>query len=330
MNNFTTLQGSATLIIVIVLLIVVVFIAVILLGLFRKVSVEREEEEYEAALRDAMRRKVGVSVESEAEIASALVQLARMRKGAAIIIEGSKALEDIEDSGDTFGFGQITSEFLVTLLASRDMSRGALLIRRDHIVAYNCKMPIYREETLIANGAGNRHLGAFGTVKEFPDSIVLVVSQTTGKISIFGYLGTTMSIDFGLQLRDTDVINGVTESEIEYRLHSLLENTGMMGDLNGDEIQRAIIERTETKEERRERLKRERKQKQDERNRKNKEKQEAKRREQVLREQESNKRKKEKQREAALRKRQREKENQQRKREREEQRRSKLRGDDIE
>lgn len=250
------LESISTVFIVIVLLIVGVNL-IMTISLYRTSLIEREEEEFEAAKREAMRRKVGVSLVSEKEVIQSLMYLARNRIGTAIIIEGETPLLDIEATGDSFGFGEINTEFLNTVASSHGMSKGAILIRRDHIVAYNCKMPIFKHEALMRQGAGNRHLGAMGTMLEYKDSVILVVSGTTGKISIFGHLNGQSSIDLGLTLKEIDIINGVGEDELTYRLHTLIENSGVGGDLNSEEVQRDILLKTETKEEKKARLQKE-------------------------------------------------------------------------
>lgn len=327
--NYATLQGSATLIIAFIILILMVVVAVIVFSLYRRQTIEIEESEYELAMREAMRRQVGISESSESEIARTLAHLSRNRIGAAIIIEGRTQLEDIEDTGDSFGFGKIKTDFLNTILSSVEMGRGAVLIRRDHIVAYNCKMPIIEQDVLIRQGAGKRHLGAFGTMMKFPDSVVLTVSGTTGKISIFGHLGTQTSIDFGLQLRETDVLNGVTESELEYRIHSLVENSGLIGDLNSEEIQREIEIKNETRDEKRERIARERQEKEQERDAERKRRAREQHQRQMERDNETRDRDAERRREKVLKGERRKRENKVRESKRERERRRKLRGDDL-
>lgn len=255
------LESISTVFIIIVLLIVGVNL-IMTISLYRTSLIEREEDEFDAAKREAMRRKVGVSLVSEKEVVQSVMYLARNRIGAAIIIEGGTPLLDIEATGDSFGFGEITKEFLNTIASSYGMSKGAILIRRDHIVGYNCKMPIFKHEALMRQGAGNRHLGAMGTMLEYKDSVILVVSGTTGKISIFGHLNGQSSIDLGLTLKEIDIINGVGEDELTYRLHTLIENVGLTGDLHGDDIQREIQLKTESKEDKRSRLQREKEERQ--------------------------------------------------------------------
>lgn len=323
---FTTLQDSVVLIIVLIILILMIVAIVIGFGTYRKIMIEVEEDEFEAAKREAMRRSVGVSVESEREIAKTIVYMSRNRIGGSIIIEGRNQLIDIEDTGDSFGFGRISSEFLNTLMSSPDMGHGALLIRRDHIVAYNCRMPIYRDEQLINQGAGNRHLGAAGTMLQNKDAVILVVSGATGKISIFGHLGKETSVDLGLQLKDTDIINGVGEEELVYRIHTLLENVGMLGDLNGDDIQREIEMKYETKEEKKARIAREREEKQKERNREAKQKELERQKQQVQREKEQFERQRGKDKERVVRRRKQENERKQKEKQKEKERRRKLLG----
>ena len=129
------------------------------------------------------------------------------------------------------------------------MNRGAYLIRRDHVVAYNCRMPIVNNEQLISMGAGRRHLGALGTVTENKDTVVIVVSSK-GLISLFGYIGNEISIDMGLELKDYNLHEGVTTEQLIYRVHSLLTNDNLVTDpVNSLDVEKLM--HVETKEEKR-------------------------------------------------------------------------------
>lgn len=234
----------------------------------RKISIQVEEDEYERAKRNALRNALILTEENEKYVTNSIVNASRKMIGTAIIIEGDEVMSDIEDSGDSFGFGTLESHLLTTMIESEHMNKGAILIRRNHIVAYNCKMPIYKHEVIANHGGGNRHFGAMGTMLEYPSSTIIVVSGTTGKISLFGHVHDETSIDYGLSLKERDIYRGVSPDQIQYRLHTLLTNQGLLEDLNSPEVERDIMIQKETREEKRARLKQERAEKEEQKQRK--------------------------------------------------------------
>lgn len=236
--------------VLLILTIICLVMLVLQFSLVRMNRVRIEQDAFEELKRKALDTNKGIKLEHEQELVNTIVYLAKKRIGTALIIERGETLDDIEATGDSFGFGKVSEDLLKTIITEEGyMNRGAYLIRRDHVVAYNCRMPIVNNEQLISMGAGRRHLGALGTVTENKDTVVIVVSSK-GLISLFGYIGNEISIDMGLELKDYNLHEGVTTEQLIYRVHSLLTNDNLVTDpVNSLDVEKLM--HVETKEEKR-------------------------------------------------------------------------------
>jgi len=108
--------------------------------------------------------------------------LSRNKIGAVLAIERSVGLGEIEESGTP-----IDAELTSGLLNSIFYPGGALhdmgvIIRDGRIAAAGCQFPLAESEEVDAS-LGSRHRAALGLAKD-SDSIVLVVSEETGRVSI--------------------------------------------------------------------------------------------------------------------------------------------------
>lgn len=265
-----------------ILMIISIVILVLQFSLVRMNQVRIEQDAFEVMKRKAMEASQGIALEHEQAIVNTLTYLSKKRIGASIIIERGSPLEDIEATGDSFGFGKLSEDLLKTIITEDGyMNRGAYLIRRDHVVAYNCRMPIVNNEQLVSMGAGRRHLGALGTVSENKNTVVAVVSSK-GLISLFGYLGNEISIDMGLELKEYNLHEGVTTDQLAYRLHSLLTNENKDLGTPINELDVAQLTHVETKEERKERKLKEKSDRELQRKKEREEQQAARKREQLI------------------------------------------------
>lgn len=103
--------------------------------------------------------------------------------GMLLVLEGSKELSRIEETGVPIG-GRLTSELLQTIFCEETpLHDGAVIIRQDDVVAAGCVLPV-SERQLYANGRrlGMRHRAALG-LSEITDAITIVVSEETGQVS---------------------------------------------------------------------------------------------------------------------------------------------------
>lgn len=253
---------SVTLIVSIILLVLLIATFVMTFTNARTVNEIMEYNEAEYARQEMLERTVGVDDKSQVDIAKVLMHCARNKIGTAIVIEGKTPLEHIEQSGDSAGIMDINEHILKTLIESPYTNKGAILIRKNHIVSYNGQMRIderRQEENrkLINIGLGSRHVGALGEVMNNEGTVIAVVSGETGKISLFGHLSGKLTADVGLELKELNIRGGVTQSQIEYRLNDLLVGQGIEASLESEQVLTDIARKKETPEQRKARRKRE-------------------------------------------------------------------------
>ena len=91
-------------------------------------------------------------------------------------------LENISDTGEKLD-AKISASLLVTIFVfDTPLHDGACVIQDDRVVAAGCFLPL-SEQYDIKKTYGTRHRAALGT-SEVSDSVVLVVSEETGAISL--------------------------------------------------------------------------------------------------------------------------------------------------
>lgn len=116
------------------------------------------------------------------EILKAVEQMSEEKKGALIVIERDIGLRNYEETGTPLN-AKVTSELLLTLFTPLSpLHDGAVIIRGEEAVAAGCLLPLSENPRLPAD-LGTRHRAAIGLSEE-TDSVVIVVSEETGGISI--------------------------------------------------------------------------------------------------------------------------------------------------
>jgi len=116
------------------------------------------------------------------KIVIAAAQMAESKIGALIVIERDIKLRDIIDTGVLIN-SEISYQLLVNIFDPKTpLHDGAVIISENRIMAAACLLPLSDDKT-ISKGLGTRHRSAAGISKE-TDSIVVVVSEERGKISI--------------------------------------------------------------------------------------------------------------------------------------------------
>ncbi len=136
--------------------------------------------------------RVGFGVKPSSWFIRALVrgieQLAEEKSGALIILERNTGLNEYLESGVKID-ALLSSELLVSIFNKHAaLHDGAIIIQGDRILAAGCLLPL-SESKLLDKRLGTRHRAAVG-LSELTDAIVIVISETTGTISIAenGYL----------------------------------------------------------------------------------------------------------------------------------------------
>lgn len=121
------------------------------------------------------------------EITKACVEMGKEKTGALIVIEQMDSLADYERTGIEVD-GIVTSQLLINIFEhNTPLHDGAIIIRGNRVTAATCYLPL-SDSTDLSKELGTRHRAGVG-ISEDTDSLTVIVSEETGKISI-AYQGT--------------------------------------------------------------------------------------------------------------------------------------------
>jgi len=123
------------------------------------------------------------------ELVRGTVALARRKIGALMIVERETNLDDLIEVGTAMD-AKVSRELLLSIFhTTSPIHDGAVIIRKNRIVAAGCFLPLPLTTTL-SKTLGTRHRAAVGLTME-SDAVGIVVSEETGEISV--------AMDGGLQ-----------------------------------------------------------------------------------------------------------------------------------
>ena len=115
-------------------------------------------------------------------VAIAATEMAKKRIGALIVLEKDIKIQDIISTGIAIN-SEVSPQLLCNIFVpNTPLHDGAVVISENKIAAAACMLPL-SEDQGISKELGTRHRAAIGISKN-SDSIVVVVSEETGKISI--------------------------------------------------------------------------------------------------------------------------------------------------
>lgn len=116
------------------------------------------------------------------EIVNACVNLSASKTGALIVLERDTKLGDIIKSGTVLD-AEISSSLIENIFfPNTPLHDGAVIIRDEKIHTAGCLLPL-SFNTHLSKELGTRHRAALG-MSEVSDSLIIVVSEETGQISI--------------------------------------------------------------------------------------------------------------------------------------------------
>ena len=128
-------------------------------------------------MQDEEKRNVVVN-----EIINAVSNLAESKTGALIVIEQITRLGEVLNSG-TILDAKVSANLLENIfVVNTPLHDGATIIRDDRIIASGCVLPL-TSNVDINKKLGTRHRAAIG-LSEVSDSIIIIVSEETGIISL--------------------------------------------------------------------------------------------------------------------------------------------------
>ncbi len=116
------------------------------------------------------------------KVVIAAVELSKTKTGALIVLERDIKIQDIISTGIPME-AEVSPQLLVNIFEpNTPLHDGAVIISGNKIAAAACVLPLSDDKD-ISKELGTRHRAAIGISKE-SDSIVVVVSEETGKISV--------------------------------------------------------------------------------------------------------------------------------------------------
>ena len=144
------------------------------------------------------------------ELVRASVELGKAKTGALMVIEQETPLKDIERTGIEID-GLVTSQLLINIFEhNTPLHDGAVVIRGNRVVAATCYLPL-SDNTSISKDLGTRHRAAVGS-SEVTDSLIIVVSEETGRISLAENGGL-------IKISDADTLNRALAEKLGQEEH---------------------------------------------------------------------------------------------------------------
>ena len=116
------------------------------------------------------------------ELVRACFEMSKVKTGALMVIEQGTPVGEIERTGIEVD-GLVTSQLLINIFEhNTPLHDGAVVIRGSRVAAATCYLPL-SDNMDISKALGTRHRAAVG-VSETTDSVTLVVSEETGRVSV--------------------------------------------------------------------------------------------------------------------------------------------------
>lgn len=138
------------------------------------------------------------------EISKACTEMGRVKTGALIVVQQEDNLSEYENTGIAVD-GLVSSQLLINIFEhNTPLHDGAVIIRGDRITSATCYLPL-SDNMRLSKDLGTRHRAGVG-ISEATDSMTVIVSEETGKVSI-AYRG--------------ELFRGLRTEEVEMKLQSI-------------------------------------------------------------------------------------------------------------
>lgn len=116
------------------------------------------------------------------EIAKACMEMGKVKTGALIVMEQNQRLTEYERTGIDVD-GIVTSQLLINIFEhNTPLHDGAIIVRGNRVTSATCYLPL-SDNMQLSKDLGTRHRAGVG-ISEVTDSLTVIVSEETGKISV--------------------------------------------------------------------------------------------------------------------------------------------------
>ena len=129
----------------------------------------------------AKREDTLMSDKTVQEIVKACVEMGKAKTGALIVIAQKQSLNEYERTGIDVD-AIVTSQLLINIFEhNTPLHDGAVVINGNRVTSATCYLPL-SDNMELSKDLGTRHRAGVG-ISEATDSLTLIVSEETGKIS---------------------------------------------------------------------------------------------------------------------------------------------------
>lgn len=116
------------------------------------------------------------------EIVKACMEMGKVRTGALIVIEKNVSLQEFVRTGIDVD-GLVSNQLLINIFEKNTpLHDGAVIVRGNRILAATCYLPL-SDNLALSKELGTRHRAGVG-ISEVSDSITVIVSEETGRVSV--------------------------------------------------------------------------------------------------------------------------------------------------
>ena len=116
------------------------------------------------------------------ELVKACMEMSKVKTGALIVVAQNDILTEFENTGIKLD-AIISSQLLINIFEhNTPLHDGAVIMKGDRILSATCYLPL-SDNMQLSKDLGTRHRAGVG-MSEHTDSMTLIVSEETGKISI--------------------------------------------------------------------------------------------------------------------------------------------------
>ena len=171
------------------------------------------------------------------KVVIATTELSKAKTGALIVFERDIKIQDIIATGIPMN-AEVSPQLLVNIFVpNTPLHEGAVVIAGNKIASAACVLPLADDKD-IAKELGTRHRAAIGISKE-SDSIVVIVSEETGKVSVAkdGTLIADVREDVLKKILISNIVTkrfSIERKERKQKLRKIRENMKKQSEENKD------------------------------------------------------------------------------------------------
>ncbi len=116
------------------------------------------------------------------DLVKASYEMGAVKTGALIVVEKEVQLTEYERTGIEVD-ALLSRQLLINIFEKNTpLHDGAIIVRGDRVVSATCYLPL-TDSMMLSKELGTRHRAAVG-ISEVSDSVTIVVSEETGKVSV--------------------------------------------------------------------------------------------------------------------------------------------------